>query len=101
MAKSPFCVGVGYKGYAPRAADAAGYARARKYLVCNYCETCKGSRKTISMIWCTQIIDNAKSFLYSENYLVLCCVLAVSRSDQQYLCQFRGGENMWTDNYQI
>ena len=60
-----------YKGSAPRAADAARYARARK----NATKTCKGGRKRRPMIWCEQRIDNAKSCLCRANCRVLCCVL--------------------------
>ena len=50
-----------YKGSAPRAADAARYARARQGRM--QLETCKGGRKKRPMIWCEHRFDNAKSCL--------------------------------------
>ena len=45
-----------YKGSAPRAADAAPYARAR-----NDTTKCEGARIKRPMIWCIQRFDDAKS----------------------------------------
>ena len=50
-----------HKGCAPRAADAARYARARQGRM--QLKTCKGGRKKRPIIWCEQRFDNAKSCL--------------------------------------
>ena len=72
-----------YKGSAPRAADAARYARERQGTI--PLKTCKGGRKKRPMIWCEQQFDNAKSCLCRANCPVVlscavcfcyrCCVL--------------------------
>ena len=54
-----------YKGSAPRAADAARYARARQENM--QLKTCEGGRKKRPMIWCEQRFDNAKSCLCRAN----------------------------------
>ena len=60
------------QGSAPRAADAARYARARK----NATETCKrGREKRPVIIWCEQRRDNAKRWLCRANCPALCWVL--------------------------
>ena len=60
------------QGSAPRAADAARYARARK----NATETFKGGRKKRPVIiWCEQGRDNAKRCLCTANCPALCWVL--------------------------
>ena len=56
------------QGSAPRAGDAARYARARK----NATETCKGGRKKRPVI---QRSDNAKRCLCRANFPALCWVL--------------------------
>ena len=84
-----------YKSPAPRAADAARYARARQGRM--QLKTCKGGRKKRPMIWCEQRFDNAKSCLCRANCPVcaqLCCVLLlpVLRSDRQYGGYFAWGK---------
>ena len=64
-----------HKGSAPRAADAARYACAKKKAT----KTCKGSRKKRPMIWCEQRIDNAESCLCRANCLVLSVLCAYWR----------------------
>ena len=54
---------------APRAADAARYARARHGRM--QLKTCKGGRKKRRTIWCEQWFDNAKSCLCRANCLVV------------------------------
>ena len=84
-----------YKGSAPRAADAARYARSRQGRM--QLKTCKGGRKKRPMIWCEQRFDNAKRCLCRANCpVVLSCavlLLPVLRSDQQYGGNLRGGKN--------
>ena len=67
----------GYKGSAPRAADAARYARARQERM--QLKACKGGRKKRPMIWCEQRFDNAKSCLCRANCpVVLSCAVCFS-----------------------
>ena len=66
-----------YKGSAPRAADAARYARARQGgMQLKTYQVCKGGRKKRPMIWCEQRFDNAKSCLCRANCpVVLSCAV--------------------------
>ena len=63
-----------YKGSAPRAADVARYARARKGRM--QLQTCKGGKMKRPMIWCEQRCDNGKSCLCRANCpVVLGCAV--------------------------
>ena len=88
-----------HKGSAPRAADAARYACAKKKAT----KTCKGSRKKRPMIWCEQRIDNAESCLCRANCLVLSVLCAYWRchllmGSTGVICM---GEKTWGPRDQI
>ena len=65
-----------HKGSAPRAADAARYARARQGREQLLIKRCKGGRKKGPMIWCGQRFYKAKSCLCRANCpIVLSCAV--------------------------
>ena len=64
-----------HKDSAPRAADAARYARARQGRM--QLKTCEGGRKKRPTIWCEQRFDNAKSCLCRASCLVVVLSCAV------------------------
>ena len=64
-----------YKGSAPRAADAARYARARQGRT--QLKTCKGGKKKRPTIWCEQRFDKCQELLVQSKLpccAQLCCV---------------------------
>ena len=72
------CTGMSYKGSSPRAADAARYARARKIT------TVKGAERRGPLLSATSDLIMPRATCAEMIALsVLCCMLAMSRSDRQ------------------